>query len=48
MRARVCSTMYAHWFTASSSPMPESRRDLRISYVSDWRTRFVRATSMRS
>ena len=45
--ASVWSTVYFDWFTASSSPIPESRRDLRISYVSVWRTRLVRATAMR-
>ena len=28
--------------------MPESKRDFRMSYVSVWRTRLVRATAMRS
>ena len=45
--ACVWSTTYFDWLTASSSPMPESKRDLRMSYVSVCRTRFVRATAMR-
>ncbi len=47
MAAWVCSTIYFDCCTASSSPMPESRRDFKISYVSVCRTRLVRATSMR-
>ena len=48
IEARVCSTLYFACFTASSSPMPESRRDLRMSYVSLCSLRFVRATRRRS
>ena len=48
IEARVCSTLYFAWLTASSSPMPESRRLLRMSYVSLWSFRFARATRKRS
>ena len=48
IEARVCSTLYFAWLTASSSPMPLSRRLLRMSYVSLWSLRFARATRRRS